>query len=41
MTSTIGRGKKFHDVRYTLSGGLWDKGEGEVSVQVQYEIVAL
>lgn len=41
MTSSVGRGRKFHDVRYTLDGELWDNGVGEMSVQVQYEIVAL
>lgn len=40
IDSPLGKGKKYHNVEYTVNGGLWDKPSGDYSTTIQYEIIA-
>ena len=40
IDSPLGKGRKFHDVEYTVKRGLWDITSGDYSTVIQYEIVA-
>lgn len=41
ISSPLGKGRKFHDVEYTVKRGLWDITSGDYVTSIQYEITAL
>lgn len=40
IDSQLGKGKKNHNVEYTVNSGLWDKASGDYITVIQYEITA-
>ena len=40
IDSPLGKGRKSHDVEYTIKKGLWDVTAGDYATVIQYEIIA-